>query len=231
MSKVLRNDTGGNIVIDDTGVTVRPGAGNQYTIPPQDYLLWAASTDIITPVTAGDIVVKDSVGDLSSTDGLNYLEYPDTAFNERFLSEPERSNDLLKKNVQEAIEEVKNLVFDENIVVRDVPCLASVAIGEAVRMVSGTAEEAIATSAAGANVMGVVQAKSSSILCDIRVGGVSPAIFASLDDTKAYFLSDITAGLITIVPPTASGSVVVRVGVPFNGTRLLVSKGVRIIRS
>jgi len=231
MSKVLRNDTLSDIIIDDTGITIGVGAPNQYTIPPQDYLLWAASSDITTEVTAGNIVVKDSVGDLNATDGNNYLEYTDTAFNERFLSEPERSNTLTKKNVQEAIEEVKDLVFSDSGVLKDIPCLASVAIGEAVRMVSGTAEEAIATSAAGANVMGVVQAKSSSVLCDIRVSGVTSSIFAGLDDTKAYFLSDITAGLLTTTPPTAAGSVIIRVGNPFDGTKMLVNKGIRIKRS
>jgi hypothetical protein len=76
MSKILKNVTGSNISIVDTGITVL--ANNQYTIPPQDYLLWAASNNIITRIGAGSIVVNDGSVDLSISDGTDLIKglYP-----------------------------------------------------------------------------------------------------------------------------------------------------------
>jgi len=111
MPKILKNVTGSAIPVADTGISI--AANSSYTIPPQDYLLWAASTNITTPVTNGSIVVNDGVLDLTNANGidlnraLDFLLYPDTAFNVRFLSSPERANSLTSKTVQEAIEEVK----------------------------------------------------------------------------------------------------------------------------
>ena len=108
MSKILKNTTGSSIPITDTGVSIAASPG-QYTIPPQDYLLWAASADVVTHIGTGDIVVNDGVTDLSVARGSDFIKHPDTAFNIRFLSEPERSNDLVKKNVQEAMEELQGI--------------------------------------------------------------------------------------------------------------------------
>lgn len=74
MSKILRNDTVSDIVIDDTGVTIQPGVGNQYTIPPVDYLLWAESSDVITKIGAGNLVVNDGSSDLSISDGTDLIK-------------------------------------------------------------------------------------------------------------------------------------------------------------
>jgi len=77
MAKILKNQTGSAIDIDDTGVSV-PASPATYTIPEQDYLLWAASSDIITEVGAGNIVVNDGSQDLSISDGTSLLKgfYP-----------------------------------------------------------------------------------------------------------------------------------------------------------
>ena len=74
MSKILRNDTQAAITIADTGVTIQPGAQNAYTIPPTDYLLWADSSDIITEVGNGNIVVNDGSSDLSISDGIDLIK-------------------------------------------------------------------------------------------------------------------------------------------------------------
>lgn len=103
MDKILKNITALEISIDDTGVTI--DASSEYIIPAQDYLLWSTSVDIISLVNSGDIVVNDGINDLTSFFGLKYLLYPHFAFNQRFLSEPERSNGLFSKTTQEAIEE------------------------------------------------------------------------------------------------------------------------------
>jgi len=118
-----------------------------------------------------------------------------------------------------------------NVVLADTTCLASVFVGAAVIMdVGGFAVNAQANSLANSNVIGVVEAKSSSTLCDIRVLGVSLSVFTGLDVAKVYFLSDSVAGLITDAPPTASGSIILSVGQPFSATEMLINKGQRTVR-
>lgn len=72
MSKILKNITGSTIAIADTGVSI-PAMTN-YTIPPQDYLLWAASDDIITNVGSSSIIVNDGSSDLSISDGVDLIK-------------------------------------------------------------------------------------------------------------------------------------------------------------
>lgn len=118
------------------------------------------------------------------------------------------------------------------LVLENVPCDASVYVGAAVRMDgTGTAFNAIATALSTANVIGIVQKKPSSTLCNIRVLGVSPAIFVGLDETKEYFLSATIAGEITTTVPTGSGHVVLKLGQPFSATRFLVLKGIPLERA
>jgi len=120
---------------------------------------------------------------------------------------------------------------DSRNVLFDVDCDASVSIGDAVRMSSGTAINAQADSMANSNVIGVVESKSSTVKCDIRVSGVTAGnIFSGLDETKEYYLSDGTAGLITETIPTAPGSIMLRIGQPFDSSNLLVIKGLRTVR-
>lgn len=120
-----------------------------------------------------------------------------------------------------------------NAIIPNVPCDPSVFVGAVVRMDSfGTAINALADNENNGNAIGVVISKSSSTVCTIRFLGVTDgAIFVGLDVTKEYYLSDITPGQITTVAPTASGSIILRVGQPFSSTRLLVNKGIRIKRA
>jgi hypothetical protein len=72
MAKIVKNTTGSNIAIADTGITV--SANSQYTIPAQDYLLWAASDNIITKIGDGSIVINDGSSDLSISDGVDLIK-------------------------------------------------------------------------------------------------------------------------------------------------------------
>jgi hypothetical protein len=45
MSKILVNVSGADVILDDVGVTI--AGSSQYTIPPQDYPQFAASSDVI----------------------------------------------------------------------------------------------------------------------------------------------------------------------------------------
>ena len=72
MSKILTNTIGSTITIADTGISI-PSL-TAYTIPPQDYLLWAASSNILSPVGLGSIVVSDGFSSLNPSYGIDYLK-------------------------------------------------------------------------------------------------------------------------------------------------------------
>jgi hypothetical protein len=72
MSKILKNNTLSTISILDTGISVL--ASSQYTIPPQDYLLWAASNNIITEIGNGNLIVNDGSTDLNISDGTDLIK-------------------------------------------------------------------------------------------------------------------------------------------------------------
>lgn len=72
MSKILDNTTGAPISISDTGQTI--DNITNYTIPATDYLLWAASDDIITQIGNGNIVVNDGSSDLGISEGIDLIK-------------------------------------------------------------------------------------------------------------------------------------------------------------
>jgi len=118
-----------------------------------------------------------------------------------------------------------------NIVLTNVTCSASVSVGDFLFInPSNIADRALADSAANSNVLGMCETKVTPTVCNIRVLGVTAPIFASLDPTLEYYLSDVTPGAITITPPTLSGHVVLKVGQPFSDTKFFVLKGPRLVR-
>jgi len=119
-----------------------------------------------------------------------------------------------------------------NNTIEDVTCDSSVFVGAAVRMdSSGTAYNALADSLDNSNVLGICESKSTSVKCIIRVGGVSDSIYSGLDVTKEYFLSDSSAGDISTTVPSASGSVILKIGQPFSSTTFAFMKGQRTVRA
>lgn len=120
---------------------------------------------------------------------------------------------------------------DDSGVIENFTCDASVAIGSVVRISSGVAVNAQADSLANSHFVGIAEAKPSSVLCNIRVSGISPSIYAGLNEGSTYFLDPSTPGALTTTPPTGSNEVVVRVGQPVSPTRLALSKGLPLVRS
>lgn len=119
-----------------------------------------------------------------------------------------------------------------NVVLLGMPCSALVSVGDFVRVDSvGLVVRAIANSMANSNILGCVESKQDSNTCDVRVLGVTPSNFSSLDVTKEYFLSDTIEGGITSTPPSSSGSVRLKVGQPTSSNKLLILKGERTLRS
>lgn len=64
MSKILKNQTASDVQVTDTGVTVL--ASSNYTIPPQDYLTFAASSDVIRLLADVTLVLNDGGTDITS---------------------------------------------------------------------------------------------------------------------------------------------------------------------
>ena len=113
-----------------------------------------------------------------------------------------------------------------NVILTNIPCDSTVYVGAIVRMTAlGVAINALADTEANANVIGVVESKATSILCNIRVLGITEEIYLGLDVTKQEFLDwIIPGGLTQTIPPSGSGFIMVPIGQPFSSTRLLVFK-------
>ena len=116
-------------------------------------------------------------------------------------------------------------------VLTDIPVDPTVGVGDWVRMESGVAVRALADSRVHANVIGVCEFKAGAAIGNIRVLGVTDSIFAGLDETLEYYLSDVNPGKMVTVPPSASGTVVIKVGQPYDATKFLVLKGIRFVKS
>lgn len=63
MSKILRNDGGADVALTDVGVTV--AASSSYTIPPQDYPAFSASSDTIIAVANLSLILNDGSFDVT----------------------------------------------------------------------------------------------------------------------------------------------------------------------
>lgn len=78
LSKILKNNTGSIIVITDVGNANIPASPGTLTIPPQDYLLWAQSSDIITYLNDASptpsVTVNDGSFDLNPSDGVDLIK-------------------------------------------------------------------------------------------------------------------------------------------------------------
>jgi hypothetical protein len=73
MSKILKNQTGSPILISDVGISV-PASPASYTINVTDYLLWAASSNLVTQIGNGNIIVNDGANNLSISDGTDLIK-------------------------------------------------------------------------------------------------------------------------------------------------------------
>ena len=63
MSKILSSKTGFDIVVQDVGVTVQPSS--PYTIPPEDYARFAASSDVIRLLSDESLGLNDGGNDIT----------------------------------------------------------------------------------------------------------------------------------------------------------------------
>lgn len=71
MSKILKNNTMSDILINDVGITLQ--ASSSYTIQASESNIWADSEDVINELSSGDITLNDGLLDLSLSDAINHL--------------------------------------------------------------------------------------------------------------------------------------------------------------
>lgn len=109
-------------------------------------------------------------------------------------------------------------------------CDTSVAAGDWVYVDNGVVYRASASNANTSNVLGMVQYKIGGTIANILLQGLSMPVFQNLDVSKEYFLSE-NPGKMTTLPPTSSGSVLVKLGQPISTSEFLIHKGYRIVRA
>lgn len=92
------------------------------------------------------------------------------------------------------------------------------------------ARNARADALATSNVIGLVESKSTSTTCLVRIGGVSAANYLGLDIEDEYFLSDVTPGGIvpSALKPVSIGRVSLRLGQSLDQFRMIFERGERM---
>ena len=107
-------------------------------------------------------------------------------------------------------------------IIEDLTCSSSVSVGSIVRISGSTVVRALANNLTNSKVIGICVSKSDATTCNVQVCGFTSNIFAGLSITNTYYLSDTTLGTLTTIPPTASGSYVIRIGQTYNGTSIVI---------
>lgn len=119
-----------------------------------------------------------------------------------------------------------------DIVVPEIGCSSDVEIGDWVRISpENFAIRALADSFQNSEVFGLVEDKSTSEICIVRIAGVSKPIFADLDTNKSYFLSENDEGQMNTLIPINSGAIVLSLGRSLDGERFLVQPTLRMQRA
>lgn len=126
---------------------------------------------------------------------------------------------------------VSRLVEQANLVLKDVPCDASVFVTAVVRVSGGTCFNALADNVANSRAVGFCVKKKTATLCTVVLTGATKDVFTALDDTKDYFLSPTSAGAIQTTAPTGTGQIILRTGRPATSTKMVVMIGNRLQRA
>lgn len=103
--KIIKNNTASPVSIKFLGLTIP--ASSQITIQPEDYLLLSSTSavaELTTLINAGTLIVNNGTYNLTISDSLKYILYPDSAKNQEFDN---ASNGFTAKFTQTAIEEAK----------------------------------------------------------------------------------------------------------------------------
>lgn len=129
------------------------------------------------------------------------------------------------------IGQTSNPLDQSRAVIKDADCDPTVSVGDWVYTLNGICYKAIANDFSKCNVLGVIERKPVATKCDVRFFGLSDRIFSGLDETKLYYLSDVTSGAMQDSPVTTSGNYLLSLGLPFGTDRFVVNIKERTKRS
>ena len=82
MKKLIINPNAADYFINDLGLNI--SANSTFTIQPSDYPDHAQSSDIVTAINTGKVIINNGVANLSIADGISYIQNGSCA-NSRFL--------------------------------------------------------------------------------------------------------------------------------------------------
>lgn len=197
-----------------------------------------ATIEIISPkIIAIDVINQNPIVALQLIEGTNYVADITEGANYSIFVEQSKSPTIeISEKISVKNTTIENTVTNniDNLVV-EVGCDASVYVGAAVYLSisngSVKAYNAIATAPETSNVFGIVESKPSLEICKIRFGGITEPIFMNLDLAQEYYLSDLIEGHIVAEDnqPVAIGSVLVKIGQPYSSSKMLYSRGGKLI--
>lgn len=142
-----------------------------------------------------------------------------------------QAGNFVKVSSGEDALEFASSVSNANAILTNVACDSSVYSGAVVRLSGGIAYNALADTFANSNMIGIVDSKPTSTTCNIRLSGATDGDqFSSLDETREYYLSASVAGGVTIIPPSNTGNILLKIGQPFDDKNMIVLKGTRTTR-
>lgn len=84
MSKIAKNTTGSEIFITEIGLSIP--ASSSHTIHPNEYPLWASSSEVQTHITSGAIVINDGYDDLDKVLSARHLQEESVPRSTAFIS-------------------------------------------------------------------------------------------------------------------------------------------------
>lgn len=198
--------------------------------------------EIIAPsIVAIDVINQNPIVSLQLIEGTNYIANITEGANYSIFVEQAKSPTIeISEKISIKNTTIENTITNNTInnidnLVVEVACDSSVYVGAAVYLIisngSVKAFNAIATTPETSNVFGIVESKPSSNICKIRFGGITESIFVNLNLAQEYYLSDLIAGHIVSEDnqPVQIGSVLVKIGQPYSSSRMLYSRGGKLI--
>lgn len=114
--------------------------------------------------------------------------------------------------------------------IENVLCDATVAIGDVVRLSGSTFIRAIADNTLNSKAVGICVSKSAPTTCNVQFCGHTDTVMTGLVANTNYYLSDVTAGGLTTIPPTSSGNTVVHIGRTITSQKLAIQIGPQLRR-
>lgn len=219
MSKILKNNTALDVEIADTGVTVLASA--QYTIPPQDYATFAASSDVIAKIASLSLTFNDGSSDITNiSNAIDAIKGWARDGEKIFDSNTNAIDSVVDLNgVRRLAISVLNEVATPGELFDSSPLTVA---GDAVYL-SNTNEvdQAIASDVSKKYAIGIVLSKPTATSARVALSGKISG-FGALTFNQPIFLSDSILGGITQTPPIGASKWLQVLGVASDSSTIIL---------